>query len=274
MRLASFAYAFSMALAIILIHLTTQEKSPLLFVIASALIAIIWFNIINYRRLLHLYRVAYQQLRSVLIINLIIAIQWMATFYGAKYAIPFRLLLVGFIIPVIFSNLVLTKQNKKQWFYFFINLLLTIFIILTMHNLVGIICAILAGSLSYCYRKYCFSIMHKKIFSKLDILCLRNYGLLLIALLAYCLYRVPLTMTWSVIPVLITIPLLTFVLPIYFNQLGINNSGSERHSVIASLTPTIAIILSLLFGIENVSTLSLIIAFIAGIVLILQNLRW
>ncbi len=271
---ASSAYSFSIAFSIVFLHLVTKDSSPILFIIVSVFIAIIWFNFINYRRLMRLYAIFFKQFKSIIIINLIIAVQWTATFYGSKYAIPFKFLLVGFIMPVVISNTNLLATNKKQCFYLIINFIMCLLIILTMHNFIGITCALLVGCLSYSYRKYSHKMMNKYSLSKLDILCIRNYGLLALSLLGYYTFKPHAAVILPSFSILALIPFITFIIPTYLNQYGIEQVGAERHSIIASLTPTIAILLSLLLGVKNIDLFSILLSSIIGIIFIFENLFW
>ncbi|WP_423062959.1 hypothetical protein [Candidiatus Paracoxiella cheracis] len=272
--LSSLAYAVVTALSIALIHIFTQGSVPLLLLSASALLAIIWFNGINYRRLAALYTPSLRQLKFIIVVNIIIAIQWTATFYGAKFSVPFNFLLVAFTMPLIISNIVLIRRGKSHILSLCFNLTLCGLVIYTMKNPIGVYCALAVGVLAYIYRKYTYIVMKKENYTRLDILCLRNYGLLAVSLGAYFIYHSQITMVWPSPYALIVIPLISFIIPIYLNQAGIKNAGAERHSAIASLTPMLAIGISLLLGVKDLTTSSLIIGAIAALALIIQNLYW
>ena len=269
---ASFSYALTTAFSAILIHLATQKHLPLPIISLCALIAIIWFNVGNRKRLRTLYTYSFHHLKHIIILNVIIAIQWIGTFYGIKIIMPYQFLIVLFLVPVMLSNITLLKYGFTQWLFLLVNIgtIATLFILIK--NSLGFYIAIVVGILSYCYRKYSHFLMKDGHLSAMDILSVRNYALLLVSFTLYVIYHtqypVSLPPLWS----LLLIPFVSFIIPIYLNQIGIRNANAERHSMIASLTPLFTMSISIPLGIQQFNWIALLIILLIGVSLIVQNI--
>jgi len=270
--LPSIGYALTTACAIVLLHVVMANISPIFLVMMSALCAVVFFHVIHRRSLVKLYKQVYAALLPVLWINVLIAAQWLGTFYAAKTALPFQFLIIAFLVPVLLSNLALSRKQTLHRFYALLNVVMVMAMLLTMRTWQGCVLSLVVGVLSYVYRKYTHDLCHDGRFSKMDILCVRNTGLLIVsAILFFCHAHLNLAaLPWW--PWWIIIPVITFILPIYLNQSGIQQMGPEHHSIVVSTTPMLALVISLFMGIAHLHFTFIVLSAVVALFLVVQTI--
>jgi hypothetical protein len=268
----SLIYALSTSLSIILIEKMGEQLPPLLSLLICTLFTTVYFHLINFKTIPLIYRQMFKATKDWLLNCAIVAVIWIVTFYGAKEADGFMFLFVYFITAAIISCVALLLHNAKISYSQLIGaigllalLIIVVFIqqppLKHLNYAYGILLAIIGGISAYIYRKMSYSLLNKSQLSASQILSVRFYGIILIAMIATPHNSFALLNFKSFIYTII-IAILSFLLPLYANQRGIINAGPEVHSIIGASCPLITYVLE--SSINHTWSISLLICSIIG----------
>lgn len=258
--LFSWIYSFITALSVIMINHATRQFNPALTLLFSVLLSILYFHILNWNSISNVYNQLRKYWQLGFAMCFIVAIIWFCTFYSVSLTSPFSFIMVYFTVPAILSNLFLLCQNQQKYLHglsvFILIVTLVSYTALHAHyapNLIqdiqGMLLAVLGGLTAFAYRKISYHFHQVTQLSATQILAIRSYGIVFIApflipLSAYTQFWKASLHGWLLAAIL---AILTFIIPIYCNQQGIQQSGVEKHSIITASCPIFAYILSLLF---------------------------
>lgn len=266
--LMSIFYNITTVISIVAIDKINNQLHPILSLLISTLISVLFFNLINLRNLKKIYAIAYSDFLLTLVINLIIAGLWIGSFYSLYYIDPFSYIFIFSSIPAIISTWIDKKKRTvcillSCVFIFYLAILLTH----VNHSYLGILCALLSGLASYLYRKVNYFYTKKHSLSASMCLAIRSYGIIFLSIpiLLYLHWFQPATLliygTYNQIPMsILIVTLFSFILPLYLNQKALQNSGVHAHNLITSFIPFMVILVSYFMGIESTHLLTFKIA--------------
>lgn len=258
--LFSWIYSFVTALSVIMIGQVTRQFNPILSLLFSVLLSTVYFHILNWNTIPTIYCQLNNYKRLGLAMCLIVAIVWFCTFYSISLTGPFSFIMVYFTIPAILSNILLLYQNRQNYRHKLSILILSISIIcyITLHanyatnfiqDIKGMFLAALGGLTGFAYLKLSYRFQQKTQLTATQILAIRSYVIivlfpLLVPSSAYKQFFQTSIRGWLLLAFL---TFLTFIIPVYCNQKGIQQVGVEKHAIIIASCPIFAYILSQIF---------------------------
>jgi hypothetical protein len=255
----SVLYNISTVISLIAIDKINNQLHPILSLLISTCLAVLFFNLVNIGNLKKLYKIAHSELHLTVFINFIIAALWIASFYSLYYIDPFSYIFIFSSVPAIISTLV-DKRNIFACTMLFSSLVLYLAVILTYvtHSSLGILCALFAGFSSYAYRKINYFYAEKHNISASMCLAIRSYGIILLCTLVILyvnffhpsiaiIYGKPSHILISIL----LVSIFSFILPLFVNQKALQKSGVYAHNLITSLIPFMVILVSYLMGIDG-----------------------
>lgn len=262
----SFIYALSTSLSFIAIAKIEKELPTLLSLFISILISVTFFHLINFNSMKYVYKRIIQFPMLWMVCSFVIVIMWITSFYGAKEVGGFVFLFIYFISSAIISYVFIILNRSKISYYEIFSavglfVLVSVFMISNFDSFTGILLGIIGGVCSYCYRKLSFIIANKCYLLATQRLAISYYFIILpfpflISGDDYAL------LNFETMSYLAGIAILSFIIPLYANQKGIEHAGPEHHSIIAAICPLLTCLLE--FYIEGIWIWSILIYSIMG----------
>lgn len=281
---ASFFYVIWTCISNILITHINLHISPIYSLLFCVTLAVLFFNAISLSHLKENYQVLLRQWPLSLTINITMIGVWFSTFYALKWVDPFTFTFFYFCIPVIFSAIA-QGYTLKSWIHYGLGLIIIVTLYLylvSLHDTYvyfvdGVVTSIIGGTSSFFYRKYSQIYAKRNQASPSVMLSVRSYGILVCCLFfvfkGFSLHSLP-VITEKIAILLICVAICSFIIPLYLNQKGINNSGHIIHSCIAAFIPVMSWGVSWFFGIlheYNQHIGVLLIATIASAIMLAMN---
>jgi hypothetical protein len=251
----SFGYVFVTAFSMTFIQSLPEQYSPLLSLFITALFTTLFFHVVNYKKIADIYKISFKYKYSTALLCLNSLIMWVLTFYGNRELGSFGYIFLTFIIASIISFFIL-QRNRTSFFSFYtfsifglIGILLLGVIQLKKSTIIPsylpVWLGITGGIVSYLNRKQIHIFSRKTKLPATAILAVRFYGILLILGLGT-------THNWGVVNLylfwtLLLLAIVTFIIPLYFNQRAIMDLGAEKHSIICALCPSVTYIIQSIY---------------------------
>ena len=263
-------YILSTALSVVFINQAAKTLPPPLTLFMGTLIAILFFHLINVTKLKQVYQQAWKSKRLWLKVMITIAGLWLCSIYGPALVAPAVMLVTYFSSACLLGVIFQYKQDKS--FYLLIAatgiLICTIFIVadylnresLSWHIMLGIFLSILGGILNFIYGKQSYQLSKESQLSTTQILAIRFWIVEIFCLILFP--KAPLSyFNWHNTVIIITISLVSLILPIFFYLKGIFKIGIEKSAVLSVLIPATGYVLqSLVFHQHNIALLLLYLA--------------
>lgn len=262
--LFSWIYSFTTAVSVILIKAATHQFNPALTLLFTVLLSTLYFHALNWHYITKLYAQVKKHWASVIAINAIIAIVWTCTFYSISLTNPFSSIMIYFATLAIISNAILLYRNQNIFQHTLAFLLITITLISysilhaiyalnTIRDIQGMLLAAISGVAIFFYQRITHHFHEVTKLNSTQVLAIRSFGIVVIApflipLEAYTQFAQAPPQSWLL---LISLAIFTFIIPIYCNQQGIQDSGVEKHSIIIASCPIFTYFLSLIFAKEG-----------------------
>jgi len=273
----SFIYALSTSLSFVFIAKIEESLPPLLCLFISILFTVIFFHLVNIKFIPYVYKKIVQAPIHWIALSITIAVIWGVSFYGTNEVGGFVFLFIYFISSAIISYIVLVLNRSNFSYHQLIStigliILLAIFIGYNLSSLLGISLAMVGGICSYFYRKISFIIAEKCQLSAGQRLTVSYYLIILpsVFIIPRSNYEL---LNLTTITALGGIAILSFIIPLYSNQKGIEYAGPEHHSIISAICPLLTCLLE--FYINGTWILfNLISSIIGSFFLILGKLKF
>jgi len=277
----SLLFVLTTALSSILISATSSLASPALDLFLSTLIATLYFHLINYNKIISLYKKTFQYPASWIGSSVLVGITWLCTFYGTSIMGAFPFIFIYFIVAAIMGLAVLVMSDKDMSIWqvvsgicLFGTIILFVFSQLPVTHIyqywAGITFAITAGVAAYFYRKVIFIFTSNTQMTTSQVLALRSYFTLIIS--ACLIKSTDFTVLDSrVFLHILGISFFILIFPLYCNQKGIMKAGPEVHSIIAGSCPFITCILQMIL-IHDIKVSFLIYSFAGSLFLVLPSI--
>ncbi|MED7818911.1 MULTISPECIES: hypothetical protein [unclassified Francisella] len=255
----SFIYCVSTALSAIYINQLVTKLDPLVVLLICVVTSTFFFHLINFGKLGTIYASFLKTYQASIAINISAGILWISTFIGLSIIDPYIYMVIYFIVPSVIALVgeYSTNRNKMSLISgvsLFAILIISIYLYIgafTSRSVIyGISIALVGGISSYIYRIQAKSYSLKTQFSTSMVLCVRSYGIILICTFIIIFYPKNYSEFMSIffnahtVTFLLVVIVLSFIVPLYFNQKGIEKSGAKIHSIICASIPLLTLILS------------------------------
>lgn len=244
--LPSLVYVASVALSSTLIALYSGRTATATMLLTSTVAAMLVYHGVNIRRLAAIYRQAAVEWRSVAALNLAVLIAWAAAYRGYEVigAAGFMYLYCLSIAVASAVGGLVRGQNKGRGAARLCvgSILLAAYMLVAEGEeggrlIEGYALALVGGGSTFVYFVVSEALHARAGMSPVGVLTVRFYALLGYAALVSAPWGEFVRLPPSDVAVMIGIGLLTFVVPIYAAQIGIQRIGAERHAVIVATTP-------------------------------------
>lgn len=275
--LFSLIYALSTSLSFIYIQRIEESLPPILCLFVSIFITVIFFHFVNFKSIFSIYKKMIHVPLLWILINGSLAIIWGTSFYGTEKIGGFAFLYIYFISSAIISYVILILKEKKSTnSYQIISAvglltLTSLFIVYNFSSLIGIILAISGGIFSYIYRKLSFTIAERCKLSASQRLTTSYYLIIFFSPLLIQ-SKDYLLLNHQMFIYLGGIALLSFIIPLYANQKGVEIAGPEYHSIISAITPLLTCLFDIYIN-KNWVLFNLISSILGSFFLILGKIR-
>jgi hypothetical protein len=246
----SVLYILFFSFGLVLIQKVDVNISPFFSLLFASVLATIYFNVVNFRKLKAIYLHVFQNKKIWLIVMLIVLWMWLTTIFGpgligASFFNFIYFALLG-ILGFLFTSLKDFNKNKNKFYLgVTISLLLAFSIIFfltknfDLNKVIGILLALLGGVGSFVYFKQSQIFMRKTNFSASQVLAVRFYlAIFLLSFLSPFRQTIT-TLHFNQWLDLLMLTLATFIIPLYFSQKALEKISAETHAIINSFCPLI-----------------------------------
>lgn len=239
-------YVLSFAVGMVLLDNVIAQINPLLSLVITSLFAIIFFHLFTKTKIKEIYQVCWAYRSEWFLLNIIVAIIWLCTYYCVKWLNPTACLflfflamtstywarelikikklnrgLINIILPILFIGI----------FYYFYSTDLT--------SKLGILAGMISGIFGSFYNSCSKSFSDHGKLTASDVLAVRFYLIL---------FFTPFLLTPSImssidflnVAKLLLVSLFTFILPLYMNQRSIMSLTLDKHVMVVSSLPLVA----------------------------------
>lgn len=250
----SFLYVFIFSIALVLIQKLDVSIPPFLSLFVSAIIATMYFNLINLTRLKEIYFDCIKNLTSWFFLMVSVLVMWGSTMVGPGKigASTFNFLYFAWLGALGFFSL--SRQNWRanitKIYFGLIIIFLLIFDISfelyqsnNLQTVVGVILSLIGGTTSFIYFKQSQLFTKKTSLTATQILAVRFY-LSIVVLSVFISSNEPAKyFNISNTFFLIILAFFSLIIPLYFSQKALEKITSEQHAIITSLCPAVTAIL-------------------------------
>lgn len=255
----------------------TKQTSPIIILFFGSVIAIVFFNTINYNNIVNTYQKCFKDYRSWGLMMLLLLLDWLNMFFALTYGNAFIYLFFSYsalsLFGVFFSNykryglitgvLIMLLASVLIFQSIKINDLLSIFVV---------ICSIASGGCWYFYSAVSEIFAKKNHLYSSQILAVRFWLLLMFSGSGLFIIDSHLISGESLYYGFLT-GLLIFIIPIYLFQFGVLSLGANKYSTLQAFTPFIALVISFIANTTIYSCLELYISFALGVVILVATFR-
>jgi len=256
----SFLYVLIFSIALVLIQKLDISIPPLFSLLITAIIATLYFNLINRNHIKKIYFDCSNNKIQWLTVMLIVLMMWSTTMVGPGKIGASLFNFIYFAWLGMLGFLMLSFKNWEKYrikFYFGICLFILIIanVLLELHSsfsydaLYGIAMALLGGTASFIYFKQSQNLAKKANLSATQVLAVRFYLSIIILVFIIPKHSIENYLTLSNSISLILLTLFSLIIPLYFSQKALEKITSEQHAIINSSCPIITgIIQEILFN--------------------------
>jgi len=250
----SFLYVLIFSIALVLIQKLDISIPPLFSLLITAIIATLYFNLINRNHIKKIYFDCSNNKIQWLTVMLIVLMMWSTTMVGPGKIGASLFNFIYFAWLGMLGFLMLSFKNWEKYrikFYFGICLFILIIanVLLELHSsfsydaLYGIAMALLGGTASFIYFKQSQNLAKKANLSATQVLAVRFYLSIIILVFIIPKHSIENYLTLSNSISLILLTLFSLIIPLYFSQKALEKITSEQHAIINSSCPIITGIL-------------------------------
>ena len=279
---AALLYAMVTALSMSFIHESDQHTPIMVSASWVFLVAILWFSMVNYRRLARLYGSVWNYRQDWLHINVATVINWLATFWALNYISPllFIMLMMSLLPSATYMiNLVITKSkpNMQQCMYM-VSLLLLCFVFTAVsgvmksshHDLVwGIAITIIATVAGSYYLVRSSVLQQKAKMTAVDILTLRFIMITVVTVTLADKHQLVRAVFDPGLGHMLLLSLVTVILPLYCLQQALRLVGPVNTSFIIPFTPIFSLFIQATFFHESFSLMEGLLVMFISMMLVL-----
>jgi hypothetical protein len=254
----SFLYVLIAGMGFVLTEFLDLKIPPAFSLFFASLIATIFFNLINFRKLRHMYKGCWEQKWLYLAIMVTILVMWNCTMIGPGLigASLYSFLYFTWLGMLGFFSLCLIDWEKNyRKFYFGLGALILI-LVSVLHALrmqvsynigFGIFLSIVGGTSSFIYFKQSQLLIKRIQLTATQILGVRFYLTIIISFVLIPKGNFSFYLTRINLLEITFLAFLTLIAPLFFMQKALEKISAEQNAIILSLTPCVAAFLQALF---------------------------
>ncbi len=246
-------YVIAMALGMVMLENVIAQISPVLSLFITSIFAVIFFHLVSKTKIKTLYHSCWQHRQEWLIVNLIVGIVWLASYYSVKWVTPTAFLFLFFLALTACHHLRqlirVRKLNRNIINVIMPVIFITIFYVFhhdTDLEQWGIVAGVIAGIAGSYYNTSSKAFAIDSGLRANDVLAVRFYVILLF--IPFFL-RAPMFSGIDLVNILelILVSVFTFILPLYMSQRSLMQLPIDKHTMIIAFTPLVAYIFQGLF---------------------------
>jgi len=258
-----------MSFSSVLLEKAGLNFSPALTLVFGSLLALLYFNLINIKKLKQTYLACWHHKKETLLINCSVFIMWLATVYGIVYAGAAVFVFVFFATMGLTARLIeYMQQHKKRLLFSITTIIILLVIMVVFHvqpplatsKLKGISLGLLGGVVAYYYLRLSGQFMKKTEMRATQVLAIRFYFAVIFGYFFIPAEAIS-DLTPANIGFIFVIICLNLIIPLYFMQKAVGKAGSELTAILISCTPLMTAVMEILV-LQKVPHLDFLIYFI------------
>ena len=243
-----FGLGFCLATAIstTLIHHSTLHLDPFFSLFCTTLIGIIYFHAIKIRNIRAVYAAAMLEKGTWFLISVMVAGNWMASFYALSKINSFEYVYTYFSASAIIGGFAQYAKNKNHQHFITagaLTILLLVFFKHLAHHTsqlrslwTGLTASIISAGFGYNYRHFSVKFSKKTQLDAASVLAIRFYLLLLVSLL-FAHHSQFYLFTPHQAVYFAALAAITFLIPLYCMQNSVLLIGANYFSILTALCP-------------------------------------
>ncbi|MDD3265871.1 MAG: EamA family transporter [Burkholderiales bacterium] len=243
-------YVILTAISFVYIDKLGSYINPLVSLLFMAVVASIWFNLINLKHLSKMYGACISD-RTYLILAFSIGVNWLSSIYAPHYSDPFIYLSIYFIVLAICGFYVTYRKTKLIHNLISCIILIITCVIINVFYVIettrsltlGIILGIIGGLSAYIYALSSGKFSKKHNLESSQLLAIRFIPLCVMLLTLIKFSKIPLSLSFANICSLIIMTVISLIIPVYFYQQTIKKLGAAKSSILVAFTPILVFIL-------------------------------
>lgn len=246
-------FCIATAISLTMIHETSVKFDPFFSLFLTTLLGILSFNLLCFKSLKTTYQTSFNEKYLWVVISLSVAGNWGFTFLSLSKINSFLFIFTYFsassIIATAFDYI--KKKALKDFIFIF---LMTFFLVIffsylklknhTPHLFLGGIEAILSAFFGYLYRRYSVLFSQKTHLVAIQVLSVRFYLLLLIALIFLNWHEFQ-YLNFNALLQFVLLTVVSFLIPLFCMQKSVLLIGAEKFSVLTAMCPLVTAVLLL-----------------------------
>lgn len=252
-------FCFLTAASSVYIDIVEHSISPITTLFYSFLLAVLFFNLINIHRAKQAISLSIANYKTIFKVNITTVFNWMFIFIPLKHIEPaFVIAIYMAVRPITTSLLTMKNKTRKQLFneILFSVLIASCLILLVIDELnrtdnlwqhlyyvFMVFIAGISGSLSSIYAHR----LSQKVFTASHVLSVRFILLTLVSFLLIFTTNVPLVVKFPELIQLVTVSVISVILPLYFLQKGLERIGPMQVAFMGPFIPVFTYIIEILY---------------------------
>ncbi len=235
----------TMSLSVVLIHHAADSLPPSLTLLASTLIAILFFHLVNVGKIFLLYKKAWETKKMWLMIMITIALVWLATIYGPAYVSPALYILLYFASSCVLGIIFDYKTTNNPYLIIagigisLCSVGLTYEYIYSNSSLdtwLGVGLGLLGGITSFIYLKLSHVFSTSNQLSATQVLALR-FWLVLVCCILLLPHHSMQYLHFNSLLIIVGVAFFSLILPVFFTMKSILKVGVEKSVIVSGLVP-------------------------------------
>lgn len=245
-------YSFFTALSFVFIDKLDDKINPYVSLLYMLIVALVFFNLVQYRNLLNVYRQTFKNMSTYIPMSLFISANWMCSIFAPNIIDPFFYLAIYFMTSATCACLFSVKKSSMD---FIINIIIVIIFALTMfyacryYSSIAnkniryrLLLGIGGGVTSYGYSYFSNSFANSCKFYPTQVLAVRSWCLTIILLIIILSKHISCHLNFTNISIEVVMSALTLIIPIYFSQSALKKLGVTNYSMLVAFTPAITFV--------------------------------
>lgn len=247
----SFLYVLAFSVASVLIQKLYSSISPFFSLLITAIIATVYFNLVNVGKLKKLYRDCWKEKKLWLAVMITILIMWNCTMNGPGLlgASFYTFLVFAWLGVLGYVSLGLKEKNKIA-LYTGVCILVLIFVGIglvfqsfSLKTALGVVVGLIGGGSVFIYFKQSQALIKRVKLPPTQILAVRFYLTIIVLFIFVPKDSFSVYLNLDNVSYLVFLAFISLIIPLYFSQKALEHISSEQHAIINSLCPIFAAVL-------------------------------
>lgn len=242
-------YVISLALGMVLLDNVIDKLDPILSLLITSLFAVVFFHLATKTKLTTIYQTCWQHRHTWFMLNLVVSVMWLGTYYAVKWLNPTACLFLFFLsmtgthwIRELYKE---RRLDKNVINVIFPVIFIAIFYFLNSQNIIGrlgVLAGVVAGIMGAYYNTYSKVFVLEGNLTSNDVLAVRFYVIILLAPFFITPAAIE-NITFFNVAQLMLVSIFTFILPLYMYQRSVMTLPLSHHVMIVAATPLVAYVI-------------------------------